>query len=73
MPERSTTGRKGQRVFVAFVVAVLVGLALAWAQPKVEGFLLVDGCLDRGGSFNYELCECDLAVGHPRLENHQCW
>jgi hypothetical protein len=32
----------------------------------------VDACLDGGGSYNYEKCECDFEVNHEYKEVHSC-
>jgi len=32
----------------------------------------IHSCLDRGGSFNYDTCECDLQTNHEFKENHTC-
>lgn len=32
----------------------------------------IDSCLDHGGSFNYEKCECDFKEGHEYKEAHSC-
>jgi hypothetical protein len=32
----------------------------------------VDACLDSGGSFNYQSCECDYELSHLYIEKHQC-
>ena len=32
----------------------------------------IDACLDEGGSFDYEKCECDFEVNHEYKESHQC-
>ena len=32
----------------------------------------IDSCLDQGGSFNYEKCECDFKENHEYKESHSC-
>lgn len=32
----------------------------------------IDACLDGGGSFNYEKCECDYSENHDYKEDHSC-
>ena len=32
----------------------------------------VDSCLDSGGSYNYDKCECDFNISHPYKEKHNC-
>ncbi len=32
----------------------------------------IDGCLDAGGSFDDDTCQCDYQVNHPYKEKHQC-
>jgi hypothetical protein len=45
------------------LVLILSALALMWS-PFVT-YLAVDGCLDAGGSFYYELNVCDFEGSHP--------
>jgi len=33
----------------------------------------VDACLDSGGSYNYQQCECDYSVSHSFSKEHQCF
>jgi|GEM_PF-5558398 len=74
MPKGMRPGTKIKRYGVALAVpAALLGLIFVWAQPKIKGFLEADDCSDRGGSFNYELCACDLTANHSYREDHQCW
>ena len=32
----------------------------------------IDACLDSGGSFNYNKCECDFTYNHEYKESHHC-
>lgn len=32
----------------------------------------IDACLDNGGSFNYEQCECDFNKSHEYRKDHSC-
>lgn len=32
----------------------------------------IDACLDDGGSFNYEKCECDFNGSHDYKDDHSC-
>jgi hypothetical protein len=51
------------RLFFVFGVAFLVaGGYLLWLD--FELFSSVDSCLDSGGSFNYDLRECDFTQSH---------
>ena len=48
------------------VILLIPPLLAGCAESKI------DSCLDRGGSFNYEKCECDFKVNHEYKESHSC-
>ena len=52
----------------AVVTAVLAVITIA---PVVNQFLLVDRCLDKGGSFDYTSNVCDTAGNHPYAPDTQ--
>ncbi len=45
---------------------LLVILLAGCAESKI------DSCLDSGGSFNYDKCECDFNESHKFEEIHIC-
>ena len=47
------------RLFI-LTVGLLIILAGIWAYPMLEKFFKVDGCLDKGGSWNYDTQKCDF-------------
>ena len=55
-----------------FVTPIAIGIIVAIAYPHLSLHLKVDKCLDSGGSFNYESCECDYKESHKLMEEHQC-
>ncbi len=32
----------------------------------------IDSCLDAGGSYDYDQCECNFNTTHPYKEQHDC-
>lgn len=48
---------------VIFLVLILLG---GCSEAKI------DACLDHGGSFDYEKCECDFKKNHEYKESHTC-
>jgi hypothetical protein len=55
------TSRWLRRAVAWLITAVSAGYFLAqWLAP--------DGCLDSGGSFDYETWQCSSAVSHPYVE-----
>ena len=49
--------------FIVLGVSVLVLLLLAGG--RMLEILQVDGCVDKGGSYNYVTKGCDFGVAHP--------
>ena len=47
------------------IAAGLIVLALALIWRPVSDWLLIDACLDAGGSLDYELRRCDFEASHP--------
>lgn len=60
-PEFSEAIGRGLKIAVLAVV-LLIGMAIGW---YARGFLMIDRCLDRGGSWNEETLECEGASGSP--------
>ena len=41
--------------------------AIILAATYAREFIVVDKCLDAGGSYNYMAGECDISISHPVL------
>jgi hypothetical protein len=54
------------------MLAIMVALSALWSVPEVVFFFEVDDCVDTGGSYNYDQCECDYNKNHSFKENHEC-
>ena len=54
------------------IFAVILVLWVAIILSKIVASSPIDGCLDSGGSFDYESCTCDYKTNHPYKEEHQC-
>ncbi len=52
-------------ISVCFSLLAILG---AYIYPSV----VIDSCLDSGGSFDYEKCECDYTNSHPFIKNDNC-
>ena len=50
-------------LLVTGAILILIAGYLAW-QP-ISLFFAVDGCMDRGGSFDSEAQTCDFEASHP--------
>lgn len=53
-------------ITITIVVLLLAGL-------YIRLFLIIDSCLDRGGTYNYESCDCDLNKSHSNDSFHFCY
>jgi len=51
---------------IRIAIAVLV-IAAAVAWPFVAELAAVDRCLDAGGSFDYNVGQCDFKASHPSV------
>lgn len=51
------------KILIGTVVTALLIVAL-WTAPKVQQFLAVDDCLDRGGSWHYDIGECSFTENY---------
>ncbi|PUA27417.1 MAG: hypothetical protein B0W54_12610 [Cellvibrio sp. 79] len=49
---------------------IAIGLTLVFLLSLFENS--IDECLDAGGSFNYESCECDFKKSHTAPIQHHC-
>lgn len=45
---------------IIFIIGLLTFIAGIWAFPKIDEFFQVDGCLDKGGRWNYETKKCEF-------------
>jgi hypothetical protein len=65
---------KNESKVMLFLLAgpFIIGLILAFILPLIHKTNNIDSCLDAGGSFNYESCECDFKKSHPVSESHKC-
>lgn len=57
-----------QRKLVLFLGALSAATLLlfaVWAVTLLIDWARVDDCLDKGGSYDYELGECNFEQGHP--------
>lgn len=50
----------------ATLVVIIAVITTSCSDPAI------DACLDGGGSFNYETCECEHSENHDHKENHSC-
>ena len=61
------------KILVWIIVAPLVtGVLIAIVYPYISNNFTIDECLDNGGSFDYEACECDYTDSHEFKVNHEC-
>ena len=50
-------------------------LSIALAVPVLRSMFVnstVDSCLDAGGSFDYQSCQCDFKQSHKSKAEHSC-
>ena len=66
---------KRKQMLLAAVSTVLPGilLVLGISLAFMASAPSIDACLDSGGSFNDENCECDYTENHAPLAEHSCW
>ena len=55
-----------------FMAIPIIGLIATLVLPNLRAFIEVDKCLDNGGSYNHEICECDFEQSHEYKENPLC-
>jgi hypothetical protein len=65
---------KNESKIMLFLLAgpLIIGLIVAFVFPLIHKASSIDSCLDAGGSFNYESCECDFKNSHKVPEIHKC-
>jgi len=49
---------KNKPIKILVFILLLMGLTF-YGYNKVESFFAIDGCLDKGGCWNYELERCE--------------
>lgn len=65
--------RNESKIMLFVLVGPLViGLILVFLLPLFHSENGLDSCLDAGGSFDYESCECDFNKSHIVPEQHNC-
>lgn len=57
---------------IILIVSMFASIFALWSIPKVVFYFEVDKCLDSGGSYNYNQCECDYQSDHEFKEYHEC-
>lgn len=65
---------RNESKIILFVLAgpFIIGLVLIFLLPLLYNESSIDTCLDAGGSFNYESCECDFNTSHIVPNQHNC-
>jgi len=58
--------RKTKRIIGIVMVLITATLCLVYG-PKVKRFLDIDSCLDRGGSWHYDVNECSFTENYRGL------
>ena len=56
-------------LFLGSLFGATLLLFVVWAVTLFIDWARVDDCLDNGGSYNYELDECDFETNHIIPEN----
>ena len=74
---------KRQKIYKKFldVIGAIVSTVVGLGLPIIVFVLVMDmpffdeadTCLDLGGSYNYQECECDYKVNHSYSKEHQCF
>jgi len=54
-----------KRLLLIHLVILVPAIILVTTYAKE--FIIVDKCLDAGGSYNYKTGECDIVSSHPAL------
>jgi len=55
-----------------FLSIPILGILATLIIPMIRGPIEINKCINNGGSFNYEICECDFEEIHPYKENALC-
>lgn len=53
---------------IILTVGLLIILTGIWAYPKIDQFLKVDSCLDKGGRWNYDTQECEFDISEEKTD-----
>ena len=53
-------------------IVTIVIIILFFLSLKIKSCTTVDSCLDKGGSYNYDVCECDFGKSHKYTEINTC-
>ena len=53
-------------------IVTIVIIMLFFLSLKIKSCTTVDSCLDKGGSYNYDVCECDFGKSHKYTEINTC-
>ena len=68
--------KRESKILIGLFLAIpFMGLLAALIVPKIlhtRQTIKVEKCLDNGGSFNYQNCECDFKENHAYTEKHIC-
>lgn len=74
--KRHSTYKKSFKIFELVLSAVVtIGLVLSIVLGLAGNSKLssaIDKCLDSGGSYDYQVCECDTSNGHSYIEKNRC-
>jgi len=62
-------GQMSKRTTKILIIGLLTTTGLTFGYFKVDKFLKVDSCLDRGGRWNYETNECEYTVSADLIQN----
>jgi len=54
------------------MLSMLAYALLLWIVPTVVFSIEVDHCLDTGGSYDYDQCQCDYQLTHSFKALHEC-
>lgn len=52
------------------IIGLFIILIGVWAYPNVDQFFKIDGCLDKGGRWNYETKECEFTNSESNIVIH---
>jgi hypothetical protein len=64
--------RENKILLWLFVAPFVIGAIVTILYSYFSVATVVDTCLDSGGSFNYEACNCDYKNTHDFKESHSC-
>ncbi|MEW6982499.1 hypothetical protein AAD001_07585 [Colwelliaceae bacterium 6471] len=49
--------------FKVTILGIVVWVLIFYAGYEIMAFIEIDSCLDSGGSYNYQLGECEQSIG----------